>query len=113
MGGDSTGDTGAVDDGSGNDPLAKRHARVAADGSTDSTDPTIDDGSTDPTIDDGSTDPTIDDGTTDPTTDGSGDTSTGAGTDACTAALKVGAVVTEASFSVTADGTFFDAIELK
>jgi hypothetical protein len=115
--GDGSGDDPSIDDGSGDSTDStgaspKVHARHAADdpsaGTSPTDDPSTDTSSTDdPSIDDGSGDGSTD-GSTDGT-DGSGDSSAGCTPDS----LKVGAVVTEASFSATPEGLFFDAIELK
>jgi hypothetical protein len=80
-----SGDDPSVDDPSADDPSADDPG--ADDSSLD--DPTLDDGSTD--------DPTLDDG------------SGGCSPDT----LKPGAVVSEADFSATSGGLFFDSIELK
>ncbi|HEY0633126.1 MAG TPA: hypothetical protein VGC98_13805, partial [Thermoleophilaceae bacterium] len=115
--GDGSGDASADnsdgwwDDSS--DSPAKVRARI--DVSTDSSDdpgaddPSADDGSLDdPGADDGSVDdPTLDDGSTDDP--GADDGSGGCSPDT----LKPGAVVSEADFSATSDGLFFDSIELK
>jgi hypothetical protein len=95
------------DDSSDNPAKIRARIDVPADGSGD--DPSADDPSVDdPSLDDTSTDdPSVDDGSgTDPSVDnGSG----GCSTDV----LKAGAVVSEADFSATSGGLFFDSIELK
>jgi hypothetical protein len=113
--GDASGDNsdGWWDDSSDNP--AKVRARIdlptdgsgADDGSAD--DPGADDPSVDdPGADDSSLDdPTLDDGSTD-------DPSADDGSGGCSPdTLKPGAVVSEADFSATPEGLFFDSIELK
>jgi hypothetical protein len=98
------------------DPTADELGKVASDDLGDDTDPGVDDpGADDPGTDD-STDDTGDDTGSgdsgdDTGTDDSGD-DTGTGADPCLSALKVGVKVSEASLDVSADGAFFDAIEL-
>jgi hypothetical protein len=112
-------------DDSGDDPSAdsgKVRARtelhLTTDG-TSSTDPGADDPSADdPGADDpGADDPGADDSSADDPSldDGSGDDpSVDDGSGGCsTDTLKAGAVVSEASFSATPQGLFFDSIELK
>jgi hypothetical protein len=85
-----------------------RANRLAVPNGDGSSDPGAGDGSAgDGTDDPGVDDPPVDDGSGDSTdsSDGSG----GCAPDV----LKVGAVVTEASLSVTSDGSFFDAIQLE
>jgi hypothetical protein len=94
------------------DELGKARARQGAD------DPNADDpGADDPSADDPSDDdPGADDGSDDGSAgdDGLGDDGSGDGTgaDVCLDALKVGAVVSEASLDVSSDGSFFDTVEL-
>jgi hypothetical protein len=99
----------------------RAHARLEVDPGAD--DPGADDpGADDPGADDpGADDPGFDDpGADDPgADDGSGDDASGDDTggddgSGCTAdVLKPGAEVSEADLSATADGVFFDTIELK
>ena len=112
--GDSSND-GWWDDSSDNP--AKVRARTEVDPNTDGSG-ADDPGAGDPGADDGSTD---DPGASDTSSDdpGAGDTSgddpsVDNGSGGCsTDVLKAGAVVSEADFSATPDGLFFDAIELK
>jgi hypothetical protein len=101
-----------LDDSSDNPAKVRARIDVPTDGSAD--DPSADDSSADdnslddPTLDDGSgDDPTLDDGSSD-------DPSVDDGSGGCSPdTLKPGAVVSEASFSATGAGLFFDSIELK
>src|SRR4051812_4475342 len=88
----------------------RAHAHLEADPNADdpgADDPGADDGSDDPGLDDpGADDPSLDDGSGD-------DTSVDDGSGCTTDVLKPGVAVSEADLSATADGLFFDSIELK
>src|SRR3954452_22400466 len=89
----------------------RAHAHLEVDPGAD--DPSLDDpGADDPGADDPSLDdPSLDDPGAD---DGSGDDSSGDDGSGCTTdVLKPGVAVSEADLSATADGLFFDSIELK
>ena len=106
----SSGDDGWWDDSSSDPSSDELKVRPRIDASSDpgATDPGADDpNADDPSLDDGSTDPGVDDGSGDDSSvdDGSG----GCATDT----LKPGVAVSEADFSATGDGLFFDTIELK
>jgi hypothetical protein len=116
----SSGDDGWWDDSSSDPSSDELKVRPRIDASTDpgATDPgATDPGATDPGADDpNADDPSLDDGSTDPgVDDGSGDDSSADdGSGGCaTDVLKPGAAVSEADFSATADGLFFDTIEMK
>jgi hypothetical protein len=96
----------------------RAHARLEVDPGAGADDPSGDDpGADDPGADDpGADDPSLDDPGADDGSfdDGSGDDTGGDGGSGCTAdVLKPGVEVSEADLSATADGVFFDTIELK
>jgi Bacterial TSP3 repeat len=100
------------------DELKVRASRLDVSGDPGASDPGADDpNADDPGADDpGADDPGADDpGADDPSVDdGSGDPSVDDGSGGCsTDVLKVGAAVSEADFSATSDGLFYDSIEMK
>jgi Bacterial TSP3 repeat len=114
----SSDDSGNWWDDSSSDPSAdelkvRGHARIDVSGDLGASDPGADDpGADDPGADDpGADDPGADDPGAD---DGSSDPGADAGSGGCsTDVLKVGAAVSEADFSATSDGLYYDSIEMK
>jgi hypothetical protein len=114
----SSDDSGDWWDDSSSDPSVdelkvRAHAHLEVSSDPGASDPSADDPSADdPNADDPSADdpnaddPSLDDGSSDPSVD---DGSGGCSTDT----LKPGVAVSEADFSATGDGLFFDTIELK